>query len=112
MPGVQFGQQIDMNGFKVTELAAGTDPTDAVNLSQLTASSPQGFADDIGDGVNATLAVVHSFGTLDVMVVVFDKATNQDVMVEVDRTDVNTVALTFGTPPAVDAYRVLVIPVP
>jgi ABC-type tungstate transport system permease subunit len=112
MAGVQFGQQVDMNGFKVTEVAAGTDPTDAVNVSQLAAASPQGFADDIGDGVATTISVVHNFGTLDVIVAVFDKATNQDVMVDVDRVDVDTVALTFGTAPAADAYRVLVIPVP
>lgn len=112
MPGVQFGQQIDMNGFKVTELAPGTNPTDAVNLSQLTANAPQGFGQDVGDGVALTYNVVHNFGTLDVMVAVFEKATNHDVMVDVHRVDANTVQVGFGLAPATNSHRVLVIPVP
>lgn len=112
MPGVQFGQQIDMNGFKVTELAPGTAPTDAVNVSQLNASAPQGFAQDVGDAVATSYVVTHNFNTDDVITVVFDKATKQDVMVEVLRSSVNAVTVTFGTAPAVNAYRVLVVPVP
>ncbi|MER5705993.1 hypothetical protein [Streptomyces sp. NPDC002122] len=112
MPGVQFGQQIDMNGFKVTELAPGTVGTDAVNLNQLNASSPQGFAQDVGDGVATAYVVTHNFNTDDVVTVVFDKATKQDVMVEVLRSSLNAVTVTFGTPPALNAYRVLVLPVP
>lgn len=112
MPGVQFGQQIDMNGFKVTEMAPGTAGTDAVNLNQLNAASPQGFAQDVGDGVATAYVVTHNFNTDDVVTVVFDKATKQDVMVEVLRSSLNAVTVTFGTPPALNAYRVLVLPVP
>lgn len=112
MPGVQFGQQIDMNGFKVTEMAPGTVGTDAVNLNQLNAASPQGFAQDVGDGVATAYVVTHNFNTDDVVTVVFDKATKQDIMVEVLRSSLNAVTVTFGTPPALNAYRVLVLPVP
>ncbi|MEU7074733.1 hypothetical protein AB0B30_32500 [Streptomyces narbonensis] len=112
MPGVQFGQQIDMNGFKVTEMAPGVAGTDAVNVSQLNANAPQGFAQDVGDGVATAYVVTHNFNTDDVITVIFDKATKQDVMVEVLRSSVNAVTVTFGTPPALNAYRVLVIPVP
>lgn len=112
MPGVQFGQQIDMNGFKVTEMAPGTAPTDAVNVSQLAANAPQGFAQDVGDGTATSYVVTHNFNTDDVITVVFDKTTKQDVMVEVLRSSVNAVTVTFGVAPALNAYRVLVVPVP
>ncbi|HEX6518274.1 MAG TPA: hypothetical protein VF049_22125 [Nocardioidaceae bacterium] len=112
MPGVQFFQQIDMNGLPITEVAPGVAPTDAVNVSQLNAASPQGFAQDVGDGVALTYNVVHNFGTLDVMVQVFEKATNHNVLVDAHRVDANTVQVGFGLAPALNSYRVLVIPVP
>lgn len=115
MPGVQFGQQIDMNGFKVTELAPGTAPTDAVNLSQLTASAPQGFAVNVGDGVAVTYNVVHNFNLAnkeDFIAKVTRNSDGVEFMVEVTSVDVNTISVTFGTPPAAAAYRVSVVPVP
>lgn len=112
MSGIQFGNQLDLNGFKITEVAAGTDPTDAVNLSQLNAVAPEGFAQDIGDGVALTYNVVHNFNTLDVLVTVFEKATNHDVLTDVHRVDANTVQIGFGLAPALDSHRVLVVPVP
>lgn len=112
MPGVQFFNDIDMNGFKVTEMAPGVAPTDGVTVSQLQASAPQGFAQDVGDGVALTYNVAHNFNTLDVMIQVFEKATAHNVLVDVHRVDVNTVQIGFGLPAALNAYRVLVIPVP
>ena len=115
MAGVQFGQQIDMNGFKVTEMAAGTNPTDAVNLSQLTSSSPQGFAQNVGDGTNTTFNVVHNFALADendFIARVADNATGQEVMVEVIAVDANTISVTFGSAPTTNQYRVAVVPVP
>jgi hypothetical protein len=46
------------------------------------------------------------------MVQVFEKATNHNVMVDVRRVDTNTVQVGFGLAPALNSYRVLVIPVP
>jgi len=112
MPGVQFGQQLDMNSNKVTELSPGTAGTDAVNLNQLNANAPQGFAQDVGDGVALTYNVVHNFGTLDVMVEVFEKTTNHSVMTDAHRVDANTVQVGFGAAPALNSHRVLVVPVP
>lgn len=112
MPGVQFGQQIDMNGFKVTEMAAGTNPTDAVNLSQLTAGAPQGFAADLGDGVNSSFTVSHGFSTFDVIVQVYEVATGAEVYAQVTRSAEDDVNIAFGGIPTAGQYRVLVIPVP
>lgn len=111
MPGVQFGQQIDMNGFKVTEMAPGTNPTDAVTLSQLTASTYAGFATSIGDGVATSYNVLHNLGTLDVVVAVYEVATNHDVMADVSRVDANTVSVSFGGVITTNSHRVVVLPV-
>lgn len=112
MPGVQFGQQIDMNGNKVTELAPGTNPTDAVNLSQLTAASPQGFSATVGDGVASTFNVVHSLATTDVMIQVYEVSSGDVWIVETSTSGVNAVDVTFGFVPTAGQFRVQVIPVP
>lgn len=112
MSGVQFGQQADLNGFKLTEVGNATDPQDAVTLSQLIAASPQGFAQDVGDGSALTYNVVHNFGTMDVLVQVYELATDHNVMVDVHRVDVDTVQVGFGAAPALNSHRVLVVPVP
>ena len=112
MPGVQFGNQIDMNGFKVTEMGPGTAGTDAVNLNQLTAASPQGFGQDVGDGAALTFNVDHNFSTTDVIVQVFTKADGVTQFTDVTRSTVNRVVVAFGSAPALNSVRVLVIPVP
>lgn len=112
MPGVQFSNQIDMNGLKVTELGPGVAGTDAVNVNQLTAASPQGFGQDVGDGAALTFNVDHNFSTLDVMVQVFRKADGVNVFTDVTRSTVNRVVVDFGFAVALNSHRVLVIPVP
>lgn len=112
MTGVQFGQQIDMNGYKITELQAGTAPTDGVNVSQLTALVPQGFAADIGNGVSTSLTVTHGLSTFDVMVQVYKNSTFETVYADVVRLAEDDVQITFGAAPANNEYRVLILPVP
>lgn len=112
MPGVQFGQDIDMNGNSITELAPGVAATDAVNVSQLTASAPQGFSATVGDGVASTFNVVHSLATTDVMVQVYDVANGDQWITEVSTNGANAVDVTFGFTPTAGQFRVQVIPVP
>lgn len=116
MPGVQFGQQIDMNGFKVTEVATGTAGTDAVNVDQLNGAIdaieiPYGFVQTIGDGTNSTYTVTHNLNTEDVQIGVYELATKHDVFVDPVRTSVNAVTVTFGAPIASNSHRVTVLPV-
>lgn len=101
-----------MNGFKVTEMAPAVAGTDAVNLNQLTAASPQGFQTDVGDAVATTFNVDHNFNTLDVIVQVFRKSDGVNVMTDVTRSTVNRVVIDFGSVIALNSFRVLVIPVP
>lgn len=112
MPGVQFGADIDMNGNKVTELAAGVAPTDAVNVSQLNAASPRGFKQTIGDGTALAYTVTHNLATLDVIVQVVRVADGETVFTDVARTGINSVSVTFGAAPALNSHRVLVVPAP
>lgn len=113
MPGVQFGQQIDMNGMKITELAPGTVGTDAVNLSQLQAFA-DGVSQLVGDGALSTFTVTHNFALAnkdDFVARVAEVASGQEYMVEVVGVNVNSISVTFGFVPASNTFRVSVLPV-
>lgn len=112
MPGIQMGQQIDMNGNKITEGAAGTAATDFVIKSQMDAIAPQGFSATIGDGAASTFNVVHSLNTTDVMAQVFEVASGDAWLTEVSTSGVNAIDVTFGFVPTAGQFRVQVIPVP
>lgn len=66
------------------------------------------YAANVGNGSATSIAVTHNLGTRDVHVQVYDAATFETVEVDVVRTDVNTVTLTFATAPASNAYRAVV----
>lgn len=68
------------------------------------------FAQDIGNGALTTIAVTHNLGTRDAHVVVYRNSGNFDeVDVEVQHTDANTVTLVFETAPTTNQFRVVVI---
>lgn len=68
------------------------------------------YATDLGDGSNTSYAITHNFGTRDVIVRVFPNSGQyDDVEVDVQRTNTNTVTLVFASAPAANAYRVVVI---
>lgn len=113
MPGIQFGQQIDMNGLKITELAPGVAGTDAVNVNQLSAFA-DGFSVLVGDAVLSTFTVTHNLALAnkdDFLTRVSEAATGQEYMVDVASVNVNSFTVTFGFVPAANAYRVSVLPV-
>jgi hypothetical protein len=64
---------------------------------------------NIGNGSSTQFSITHNLNTRDVSVQVYDNATFDTVDVDVVRTDVNTVTLTFSTAPSTDSYRVLVV---
>lgn len=113
MPGVQFGQQIDMNGLKITELAPGVAGTDAVNVNQLNAFA-DGFSQLVGDNVLTTFTVTHNFALAnkdDFITRVAEVATGAEYNVEVTSVSVNSLSVTFGFVPTANQFRVSVLPV-
>lgn len=113
MAGVQFGQQIDMNGHKITEGAAATAPTDFVILSQLTALT-DGFTATIGDGVASTFNLAHNLNLADkndFVIRVAEVSSGASYMVEEIGVDVDNATVTFGFVPTAGQFRVAILPV-
>lgn len=86
----------------VTLSKLAPEVTDQLGTTKATAT--------IGDGAATQYDVAHNFGTQDVMVSLFQNSgAFAEVMADIERIDVNTVRVRFATPPAVDAYRVVVV---
>lgn len=94
------------------ETDTGTD--DARFLTPLKAKSAswilRKFAATLGDGSATQYTITHNFNTEDVVVEVYRTSGNKDsVLVDVDRTSVNAVRLTFAAAPASNAFRCVVM---
>jgi hypothetical protein len=64
----------------------------------------------IGDGSSTSFVITHNFDTRDVFVGVYQNAGNyDDVICHVERISTNSVVVKFGTAPAEDSIRVVVI---
>jgi hypothetical protein len=95
------------------ETVTGTSTTLAVHPAGVKAAiddafAGSGFVANVGNGTLTSIAVTHSLGTRDVIVQVYDNATYDTVLMDIVRTDANTVTLSFATAPALNAYRVMV----
>jgi hypothetical protein len=95
------------------QTVTGTSTTLAVHPAGVKAAidnafAVSGFVANVGNGTLTSIAVTHSLGTRDVIVQVYDSATYDTVLMDVVRTDANTVTLVFATAPALNAYRVMV----
>lgn len=111
MPGIQFGNQADMNGFKITELAPGTAGTDAVNVNQLN-GVVQFFSQTIGNGVLTSFTLTHNFGGAAYVWSVKDLLTGDFVLADGNGDDADQLVLTFGSVPATNQYLVALIGFP
>ena len=63
----------------------------------------------IGDGAATSIPVTHALATQDCIVQVVEAATEETVIVDAIRTDVNTVTIVFGAAPATDSYKVIIL---
>lgn len=79
---------------------------DSISASDVGATKK--YSTSITKGTATTYKVTHSLGTRDVVVMVYDPSTYEQVMVDTVMTDTNNVTLTFGSAPAAN-YRVVVI---
>jgi len=64
---------------------------------------------NVGNGSATSFAIDHNLGTSDVLVQVYDNATNDTVEVDIVRTNSNRVTVSFAVAPGNDAYRVVIV---
>ena len=90
---------------------AGTDDTTAVTplkLKTFIDARVGGYAANIGNGSSLSYTVTHSLNTVDVVVMIKDNTTLEEVFADVVITDANTITVSFATAPASNAYRVII----
>lgn len=93
------------------QVDTGTDDTAAVTplkLKTLLDNRTGGYAANIGNGSATSYAVSHGLNTVDVIVMLKDNTTLEEVFADVVITDVNTVTVSFAVAPASNAYRVII----
>ncbi len=110
-PTYTEGNGVDITGGVISAevVAGGGVLVGGTGLSVDPAVVVRKFAMNVGDGASTSITVNHALNTRDVTVEVYTNGSPWDtVFCEVNRTDVNNVALVFGTAPAAAAYRVVV----
>ncbi len=94
-----------------TEVNDGTDDATIVTplkLKTLLDNRTGGYAANIGDATNTSFALAHGLGTRDVVVVIYDNSTYEEVITDVVLTSTSVVTVTFAVAPALNAYRVVI----
>lgn len=92
------------------ETAAGTDDARIVTplkLKTLLDNRTGGYAANIG-GAGTSYALTHGLNTIDVIVMIKDNTTLEEVITDVVITDAATVTVSFATAPLANAYRVII----
>lgn len=92
------------------ETDAGTDDARIVTplkLKTLLDNRTGGYAANIG-GAGTSYALSHGLNTIDVIVMIKDNATLEEVITDVVITDANTVTVSFAVAPSANAYRVII----
>ena len=92
------------------ELTTGTDDTRIVTplkLKTLLDNRTGGYAVNIG-GAGTSYAISHGLNTIDVIVMIKDNATLEEVITDVVITDASTVTVSFAVAPSANAYRVII----
>jgi hypothetical protein len=94
-----------------TEVNDGTDDATIVTplkLKTLLDNRTGGYAANVGDGTNTSFALTHGLGTRDVVVVIYDNTTYEEVYADVVLTSTSVVTVTFAVAPSSNAYRVVI----
>ena len=92
------------------ETDAGTDDARIVTplkLKTLLDNRTGGYAANIG-GAGTSYALSHGLNTVDVIVMIKDNTTLEEVITDVVITDAATVTVSFAVAPAANAYRVII----
>jgi hypothetical protein len=94
-----------------TEVNDGTDDArivTALKLKTLLDNRTGGYAANVGDGTATSFALTHGLGTRDVVVVIYDNSTFEEVITDVVLTSTSVVTVTFAVAPSSNAYRVVI----
>jgi hypothetical protein len=94
-----------------TQVNTGTDDTAAVTPLKLKTyldNRTGGYAANVGNAAATSFAITHGLGTIDVIVMLKDNTTLEEVIADVVITDANTVTVSFATAPSASAYRVII----
>lgn len=83
--------------------------TQVAILASASASLTSKVAINVGNNSATSFAIDHNLGTSDVLVQVYDRATEDTVEVDVVRTNSNRVTVSFASAPGDNAYRVVII---
>jgi hypothetical protein len=67
------------------------------------------FVSTFGDGVNTDYTILHNLGVQDVVVSIVDTGNNEVVYPLVTNTALNQISVQFSQPPALTAYKAIVI---
>lgn len=92
------------------ETDGGTDDARIVTplkLKTLLDNRTGGYAANIG-GSGTSYALSHGLNTIDVIVMIKDNTTLEEVITDVVITDANTVTVSFAVAPSANAYRVII----
>jgi hypothetical protein len=80
----------------------------AIAVSKIS-GAVRAYEQDVGDGAATVYAIPHNLGSTQVAAVsVRRNSDGKNTLTEWDVTDANTITLRFGTPPALNAYHVVV----
>jgi len=94
-----------------TEVNTGTDDTRIVTpLKMITYlnAAVGGYAANVGNGSNSNFALTHGLNTRDVIVMIYDNTTYEEVIADVVLTSTAVVTVSFATAPTSNAYRVVI----
>ena len=67
-----------------------------------------GYAANVGNASATSFTLTHSLGTRDVIVLIYDNATYEQIYADVAMTSTTVVTVSFATAPASSAYRVVI----
>lgn len=94
------------------EVDAGTDDTRFITPLKLASASSatKRLSTTIGDGSSTLYTITHNFNTYDVNVTVYQSTGNRaNVIVDIQRPSVNSIAISFASAPLVNAYTVSIL---
>lgn len=104
-----FFTNIDMNTNRVRDASDGVLPKDYVTLDQLNAAVTS-FSATFGDGVATTYNIVHGLGTEDFAWEVYEISSGDSVGVGLSRNGINAVDVAVNPAPALNAFRIVIVP--